>query len=124
MPTVISILNSDGTRGNVVLDMSDLTRADGERGLLGLAFSFDGRAFVDYTDLDGNTNVDQYFLNADGTFDESSRTRIFFLAQPYPNHNGGDVAVGPDGMLYIGLGDGGAAGDPERHALDVKNLDV
>ena len=117
---VISILNSDGTRGDVVLDMSDLTRADGERGLLGLAFSLDGRAFVDYTDLDGNTNVDQYLLNDDGTFDESSRTRIFFLAQPYPNHNGGEILM-IDDSLYVFTGDGGSANDPDRVALDPES---
>lgn len=114
---VISILNSDGTRGDVVLDMSDLTRAEGERGLLGLAFSTDQRAFVNYTDLDGNTNIDQFFLNADGTFDETSHTRIFFLTQPYPNHNGGELLM-IDDSLYVFTGDGGSANDPDRVALD------
>ncbi|MFZ9444277.1 MAG: hypothetical protein ACO276_10165, partial [Ilumatobacteraceae bacterium] len=62
---VISVLDGDGNRGSTALDMSDLTMAEGERGLLGLAFSFDGsRAFVNYTDLDGNTNIDQYYLNS------------------------------------------------------------
>jgi len=117
----ISILGDGGKRGITALDMTDRTAADGERGLLGLAFSFDGsRAFVNYTDLDGNTNIDQYFLNADGTFDTSSRARIYFLPQPYPNHNGGEV-VWADGDLYVFTGDGGSAGDPERVALNPES---
>ena len=118
---VISVLDGDGNRGSTALDMSDLTMAEGERGLLGLAFSFDGsRAFVNYTDLDGNTNIDQYYLNSDGTFDRTSRTRLYFLPQPYPNHNGGEI-VWADGDLYIFTGDGGSAGDPERVALNPRN---
>jgi len=118
---VISVLDGDGNRASTALDMSDLTMAEGERGLLGLAFSFDGsRAFVNYTDLDGNTNIDQYYLNSDGTFDRASRTRLYFLPQPYPNHNGGEI-VWADGDLYIFTGDGGSAGDPERVALNPRN---
>ncbi|NDA78143.1 MAG: hypothetical protein EBY07_10170, partial [Actinobacteria bacterium] len=118
---VISVLDGDGNRANTALDISDLTMADGERGLLGLAFSFDGsRAFVNYTDLDGNTNIDQYYLNSDGTFDPTSRTRLYFLPQPYPNHNGGEI-VWADGDLYIFTGDGGSAGDPERVALNPRS---
>lgn len=118
---VISILDGDGNRASTALDMSDLTMAEGERGLLGLAFSFDGsRAFVNYTDLDGNTNIDQYYLNSDGTFDRASRTRLYSLPQPYPNHNGGEI-VWADGDLYIFTGDGGSAGDPERVALNPRN---
>lgn len=115
---VVSMMNPDGTRGLLALDMSDLTRAEGERGLLGLAFSFDGaRAFVNYTDLDGHTNIDQYLVRSNGSFDETSRTRIYFLEQPYPNHNGGEI-VWADGSLWVFTGDGGSAGDPERLALD------
>lgn len=115
---VVSMMNPDGARGTLALDMSDLTRAEGERGLLGLAFSFDGaRAFVNYTDLDGHTNVDQYYVRANGSFDETSRTRIYFLEQPYPNHNGGEI-VWADGSLWVFTGDGGAGGDPERFALN------
>jgi glucose/arabinose dehydrogenase len=114
----VSLLNTDGSRGAPALDMSDLTVAEGERGLLGLAFSFDGtRAFVNYTDLDGHTNVDQYSVRDDGTFDESTRSRVYFLGQPYPNHNGGEIAWA-DGSLWIFTGDGGSGGDPDRYALN------
>lgn len=114
----VSLLNKDGSRGPLALDMNDLTVAEGERGLLGLAFSFDGaRAFVNYTDLDGHTNIDQYSVRDDGTFDESTRSRVYFLEQPYPNHNGGEIAWA-DGSLWIFTGDGGSGGDPDRYALN------
>ncbi len=118
---VVSVLDADGSRGATALDMTDLTVADGERGLLGLAFDFDGnRAFVNYTDLDGNTNVDQYRVLEDGTFDAATRERVWFLPQPYPNHNGGEI-LWADGALWIFTGDGGSGGDPDRVALDPES---
>ncbi|GIK76803.1 MAG: sugar dehydrogenase [Acidobacteria bacterium] len=107
------------------LDISDETVADGERGLLSMAFAPDyadsGLFYVDYTDLDGDTRVVEYRA-ADGEVDESSARQILFVDQPYPNHNGGLVLFGPDGKLYIGLGDGGGKGDPERRGLDLSTL--
>ncbi|MGA0205921.1 MAG: hypothetical protein ACO3LC_10215, partial [Ilumatobacteraceae bacterium] len=65
-------MNDDGSPGDVLLDMSALTRAEGERGLLGLAYSPDGtRAFVDYTDVSGNTVIDRYDVGNEGEFDQS-----------------------------------------------------
>lgn len=103
-----------------VLDITDLTRAEGERGLLGLAFSPDGdRAFVDYTDLAGDTRIVSYAVRADGEFVEASATEVYSVAQPYPNHNGGELLVDMKrGRLLVLTGDGGAGGDPERVALD------
>jgi glucose/arabinose dehydrogenase len=96
-----------------VLDLSSQISTGGERGLLGLAFSPDGRfLYVNYTDLDGNTNVVEFAMDADGRADVRSRREILFVKQPFPNHNGGNLVVGPDGDLYIGLGDGGSGGDP------------
>ena len=97
-----------------VLDISDETEAEGERGLLGLAFSSDGRRlYVDYTDEDdSSTRVVEYEMGTDRA-DSSSGREILSVAQPFTNHNGGQLAFGPDGYLYIGLGDGGAAGDPQ-----------
>ena len=113
-------LASDGTKGNQVLDISDITIAQGEQGFLGLAFANDGStAYVNYTDLDGNTVIASFALNIDGTFDESSQNIITTIKQPYPNHNGGDIMVDADGAIYVFMGDGGFANDPERHALDV-----
>jgi glucose/arabinose dehydrogenase len=113
-------LASDGTKGNQVLDISDITIAQGEQGLLGLAFANDGStAYVNYTDLDGNTVIASFAVNTDGTFDQSSQNIITTIKQPYPNHNGGDIMVDQDGSLYVFMGDGGFANDPERYALDV-----
>ena len=111
-----------GTR--VVLDITDLTEARGERGLLGLAFSPDGSlAHVNHTDADtGATIVAEYTVTDDGTFDPTSRRVLLDIPQPYGNHNGGHVVTGPDGLLYIGMGDGGSGGDPERLALDLTTL--
>ncbi len=95
-----------------VLDLTDRIAAGGERGLLGLAFSPDGKLlYVDYTGTDGNTRVDEYPMRADGTADPARGRTVIEVTQPQPNHNGGEIAFGPDGHLYIGLGDGGAAGD-------------
>ena len=113
-------LASDGTKANQVLDISDLTIAQGEQGLLGLAFANDGStAYVNYTDLDGNTLIASFAVSTDGTFDESSQNIITTIKQPYPNHNGGDIMVDRDGALYVFMGDGGFANDPDRYALDV-----
>jgi glucose/arabinose dehydrogenase len=117
------VIMNDGQPGAVALDMTDLTGADGERGLLGLAINLDGsRAYVDYTDNDGNTEIDEYAVSPDGTFDPSTRRKVLAFDQPYPNHNGGDLVFGPDHLLYIGTGDGGGAGDQDRRALDLGQL--
>jgi glucose/arabinose dehydrogenase len=108
----------------VVLDMRDLTDADGERGLLGLAFAPAGDvAYVNYTDGNGDTVIAEHPVQPDGTFltGDSSRT-VLQIDQPYGNHNGGDLAFGPDGYLYIATGDGGGGGDPERRANDLTSL--
>jgi glucose/arabinose dehydrogenase len=103
-----------------VLDISDMISSGGERGFLGFAFSPDGsHLYVDYTDTNGDTNVDEYAVAADGNVDAASRRRVLFQDQPYPNHNGGEVLFGPDGYLYIGLGDGGSGGDPHRNGLSL-----
>ncbi|HEY3671546.1 MAG TPA: PQQ-dependent sugar dehydrogenase [Acidimicrobiia bacterium] len=95
-----------------VLDLrSRVSQDGGERGLLGLAFSPDGALlYVHYSDIDGNTQVDQYAM-AGGRATPSSRKSILQVEQPQSNHNGGQLAFGPDGYLYLGLGDGGNEGD-------------
>lgn len=101
-----------------LLDIADEVASEGEQGLLGLAFSSDGRQlYVHYTDVDGNTNLDEYDMTEDGV-DEGSRHRVFFTEQPAGNHNGGQLTFGPDGYLYLALGDGGGAGDPEGNGQD------
>ncbi len=88
------------------------SRAGGEQGLLGVTFSPDGATmYVDYTNTNGDTRVDAYPMQADGTANRGGRRELLAIDQPQPNHNGGNVVTGPDGMLWIGTGDGGAAGD-------------
>lgn len=98
------------------LDIGDRTEASGEQGLLGLAFhpdfSGNGRFFVNYTDLEGDTVIAGYTSPDGRTADAASERVLLRIDQPYANHNGGDLAFGPDGYLYIATGDGGSAGDP------------
>jgi glucose/arabinose dehydrogenase len=106
------------SNGRVVGTALTLHVAHGnEQGLLGLAFSLDGkRMYIDYTDVDGNTRV--VALTMHGGHAVSPR-RLLYLHQPFANHNGGEVAVGPGGMLYIGFGDGGGGGDPHGNAQNL-----
>jgi glucose/arabinose dehydrogenase len=95
-----------------VLDIDEEVGDDGnEQGLLGMAFSPDGsRLYLDFTDNSGDTKVVEYTV-ADGAIDAGSARELLTIEQPQPNHNGGSLAFGPDGLLYIGSGDGGGAGD-------------
>ena len=101
-----------------LLNIGQRITSGGERGLLGIAvhprFPADPRVFVDYTDLNGNTVVSSFSLDPADTsrLDPGSERIIFTTAQPFPNHNGGALLFGPDGNLYISLGDGGSGGDP------------
>ncbi|MCU1498767.1 MAG: sugar dehydrogenase [Acidimicrobiales bacterium] len=108
--------------GAAVLDLTDQTTTDSERGLLGIAFSEDGdELYVSYTDLQGDTRLVSYAVSGD-VVDESSRQVLLALDQPYSNHNGGHVVLGPDGKLWFGLGDGGSGDDPENRAQDPDEL--
>ncbi len=110
-------LTADGV-GDVVVDISSTTTTDGERGLLGLAFAADGtELYLSSTDRNGDTVISAVAVT-DGTPGGDQRT-VYTLDQPFSNHNGGDIAVGPDGMLYIGMGDGGRAGDPLEAGQDL-----
>ncbi len=102
----------DMVRGEVVetiLDITAETEATGEQGLLGIAVT-DRWLFADFTDLAGDTQVEAF--ERDGTGLSGRRRTILTQQQPFSNHNGGDLAIGPDGLLYIGFGDGGSGGDP------------
>ena len=112
-----------GTLGDPILDISDDVVTDVERGLLGIEFSPDGGTlYVSYSLApDGDTRVDAYAVAGD-VVDPASRRELLAVEQPYPNHNGGDIAIGPDGYLYVGLGDGGSGGDPEGNGQDTQAL--
>jgi glucose/arabinose dehydrogenase len=94
-----------------VLDLTGQVTGGSEQGLLGIEFSPDGTLlYAHYTNVDGDTRVDEYAMT-DGTADAASRRELLAVEQPQANHNGGQLAFGPDGLLYIGLGDGGGGGD-------------
>lgn len=112
-----------GGEQSTFLDVSSEIVSGGEQGLLSVAFAPDfetsGLAYVDYTDTAGDTRVIEYRSRDGGaTADPDTARELLRVDQPYPNHNGGLVAFGPDERLYVGLGDGGGAGDPERSAQD------
>ena len=110
------------------LDIAGRVASGGERGLLGLAFHpqfpADPRFFVDYTDNDGNTVVASFRVSATDpdAADPGSETILLHIDQPFANHNGGSVNFGPDGMLYIGMGDGGSGGDPQGNGQRLDTL--
>lgn len=108
----------EGERAETFLDIGDRLVSGGEQGLLGLAFhpryEANKRFYVNYTDLDGDTVVSEFESTEDGG-DPSSERVLLRIDQPFENHNGGHLAFGPDGYLYIATGDGGSAGDPENN---------
>jgi glucose/arabinose dehydrogenase len=109
------------------LELSAQVSVDGEQGLLGLAFYPDygtsGRFLVHYTDLAGDTRLSIFQVSADpDVADNTSQQVILTADQPFSNHNGGQVAFGPDGFLYLGLGDGGGSNDPEGRGQNRSEL--
>ena len=106
------------------LDLRGRISSGGERGLLGLAFhpNFADHpyVYVNFTDVNGRTAISRYTVGADkDVASVSSGVRILTIPQPYANHNGGNLAFGPDGYLYIGMGDGGSFGDPQNRAQNL-----
>jgi glucose/arabinose dehydrogenase len=110
------------------LDVSGLVVAGGERGLLGVAFHpqyrDNGRFFIDYTRVaDGATVIAEYRVSSNAQRADPASARVLLvIAQPFENHNGGALRFGPDGLLYIGMGDGGSGNDPGNRAQDVSQL--
>jgi len=97
------------------LDIASLITAGGERGLLSVVFHpnyvSNGLVYVNYTDLNGDTVVSRYAVSADpNVVDPASAAILLNVPQPFANHNGGQLQFGPDGYLYIGMGDGGSGG--------------
>ena len=119
----VQMVTRAGEKVAIALDMTTDTKASGEQGLLGLAFvrhsdeSWWG--FVNYTNLEGDTVIAGYPSDADGVFDTSKKRVLMTIEQPYPNHNGGGMFGAEDGSLLIATGDGGAAHDPDRVALNL-----
>ena len=124
----IRILQKDQLVDAPFLDISDRVGSTGnEQGLLGLAFhpqyAQNGSFFVNYTDNNGHDVIARYQVSSDSnSADPNSEVRLLQIDDPFPNHNGGVLAFGPDGYLYAGLGDGGSQGDPFGNGQNTKAL--
>ena len=125
----IRIFRRGEIRTRPFLDISNLTEGDGERGLLGLAFHpnyrLNRRFYVYYTAAtSGTVTVAEYKRKKkdSGRANPASARILLEILHPVANHNGGSIAFGPDGYLYLGIGDGGGAGDPEGDAQRLDNL--
>ncbi len=121
----IRILENDQLVQTPFLDITDRVGSNGnEQGLLGLSFhpgyQQNGRFFVNYTDLNGDTVIARFQVSSDpNVADPNSEVKLLGVDQPYANHNGGVLAFGPDGYLYAGLGDGGSQGDPNGNGQNT-----
>ena len=115
-PGRIRIVEDGRLRAEPFLDISSQVSCCGEQGLLSVAFhpryARNGKYYVNYTDRRGDTRIVEYR-------GRRALRRIMFVDQPYSNHNGGQNMFGPDGRLYVGMGDGGAGGDPENRAQNL-----
>jgi glucose/arabinose dehydrogenase len=126
-PGRIRIVQNGALIPQPFLDITDRVLAGGEQGLLSVAFhpqyASNGLFYVNYTDRNGDTRIERFSVSADpNVADVASGTLILGVDQPFPNHNGGLVTFGPDGMLYIGMGDGGDAGDPFGNGQNLGTL--
>jgi glucose/arabinose dehydrogenase len=126
---LIQILNSDGSKNSTpFLNIDPIVLGGGERGLLGLAFHPDyatnGYFYVNYSNNSGDTVISRFTRSTANPdiADDTSELQLLTYTQPYANHNGGDMAFGPDGYLYISSGDGGSGGDPENRAQNLTTL--
>lgn len=124
----VKVLRNGRVSPGAYLDVSDRITTGGERGLLGLAFdrefASNGRFYVNYTDGDGDTVVAAFVADdpASDTPKLTGPTQVLKVGQPYSNHNGGCIVIGPDGRLWIGMGDGGSGGDPQGNAQNPRSL--
>src|SRR3989442_610172 len=111
-------------RLNTFLDLRDRVKSGGEQGLLSVAFhpayARNHRFYVDYTDPNGNTRVVE-FRSRNGVGVKSTARQLLFVRQPYSNHNGGELEFDRNGLLYVGMGDGGSAGDPGNRAQSLSD---
>lgn len=125
----ISIVGTDGqVAAQPFLDIRDRVVYGGERGLLGIAFhpnyQSNGFFYLNYIGDGDSTHISRFSVNANNPelAEKSSEQKLLTIFQPYQNHNGGDLNFGPDGFLYIGLGDGGSGGDPENRAQNLLDI--
>jgi glucose/arabinose dehydrogenase len=126
-PGIIRIIQNGAVLPTPFLDIQERVGSKGnEQGLLGIAFhphfAQNGFFFVNYTDLNGNTHIVRFSVSQSdpNQADPNSEKQLLFVDQPFQNHNGGSVVFGPDGYLYLGLGDGGSQGDPHGNAQSTR----
>ncbi len=125
---VIRVIDNQQLQTQAFLDIRHKVKSRGEKGLLGLAFhpryKQNGRFFLNYTaDRNGLTTViAEYRIDKHGIVNTANEISLFEVKQPWGNHNGGHLAFGPDGYLYIGMGDGGSANDPHNNGQDLSTL--
>jgi len=125
---IIKVVTASGTVNPAsFLNISSLISVGGERGLLGLAFhpnyAANGFFYVNYTNTGGNTVIARYSVSTTNPdVAQAAGTILLTINQPFSNHNGGTIKFGPDGYLYIGMGDGGSGGDPQGHGQNKNSL--
>ena len=123
----IIIVKNGSALATPFLDISGLVSSGGEQGLLSMAFdpsyARNRRFYVDYTDVNGDTRVVRYRASSSDpdVATPSSAKVLLRVDQPYANHNGGQLQFGPNGLLFVGMGDGGSGGDPQGHAQDPRS---
>lgn len=123
----IKIIKSGVVQSTPFLDITEKVSCGGEQGLLSVAFPPDYSSkryfYVNYTDISGDTVIARYRISGDADVaDPGTEEVLLAIDQPFSNHNGGQLAFGPDGYLYIGMGDGGSGGDPYNNAQDPSSL--
>jgi len=122
----VRVLRNDTLLAAAFLDIRALVSGGDEQGLLSMAFhpsyATNGYVYVSYTDTVGTSKVVRYQVSDPETANPATAFEVLSVAQPFANHNGGLIAFGPDGMLYVGLGDGGSGGDPLGHGQNLGTL--
>jgi glucose/arabinose dehydrogenase len=126
-PGRIRIIKNGQLLPTPFLDITSRVSSGGERGLLSVAFhpayAANGFFYVNFTDLQGNTRVERFIVSGNPDVANASSSKLILaVTQPFANHNGGLNVFGPDGLLYIGLGDGGGAGDPQHNGQNLNTL--